>query len=173
MQRRQPLPRLWLMTDERQSVWPALARLPRGSGIVFRHYRLPPAERRQLFEQVRREARRKRHWLLLAGPPALARCWGADGSHDSCRRPGLFSAPAHSLRELRAAERAGAVLVFVSPVFATRSHPGGRTLGPSRFGLLARQSRVPVIALGGVNGRRGHGLAPLGAYGWAGIDAWS
>jgi thiamine-phosphate pyrophosphorylase len=173
MQRRQPLPRLWLMTDERQELGPALARLPRGSGIVFRHYRLPPAQRRLLFEQVRREARRRGHWLLLAGSPRLARSWGADGSHDSQLRPGLFSAPAHSLREMRAAERAGAGLVFLSPVFATRSHPGGRTLGRSRFGLLAQQRGATVIALGGVNGRSGRNLARLGAYGWAGIDAWN
>src|SRR5690348_8595128 len=59
MQRRQPLPRLWLMTDERQgdALWEALERLPRGAGIVFRHYGLSAGERRRLFEQVRKAAR--------------------------------------------------------------------------------------------------------------------
>lgn len=174
MQRRQPLPRLWLMTDERQgeALWDALARLPRGSGIVFRHYSLPESERRALFERVSRLARRRSHLLLLAGPERLARRWGAAGSHDSRRLTGLTSAPAHSIRELRQAERAGAALVFVSPVFPTRSHPGGRALGRARFGLIAGQSRVPVIALGGVDARRARGLAALGAHGWGAIDAW-
>jgi thiamine-phosphate pyrophosphorylase len=163
------------MTDERQgeALWQALAHLPRGSGIVFRHYGLPRGERRRLFERVRREARRRHHLLLLAGSARLARCWGADGSHDSRRRPGLFSAPAHAIREVRAAERSGASLIFLSPVFATRSHVGAKSLGRVRFGLIARDSRVPVIALGGMDGRRGRGLAALGAYGWAGIDAWA
>ena len=174
MQRRHPLPRLWLMTDERQGegLWAAIRRLPRGAGIVFRHYGLPSGERRVLFERVRREARRRHHLLLLAGPTRLARSWRADGSHDRIRRPGIRSAPAHDLRELRAAELAGAELVFVSPVFPTRSHPGARTLGRPRFGLIARQARIKVIALGGVDRRRAAGLARLGAYGWAGIDAW-
>jgi thiamine-phosphate pyrophosphorylase len=174
MQRRHPLPRLWLMTDERQGqgLWTALRRLPRGSGIVFRHYHLPAGERRALFARVRRVARSRNCLLLLAGPAALARRWGADGGHDPGRRRGAFSASAHDLRELRAAERAGAALAFVSPVFPTRSHPGARVLGRARFGLIAGQARIPVVALGGVDRRRAASLRRLGAYGWAGIDAW-
>ena len=175
MQRRQPLPRLWMMTDERQGerLLPAIACLPSGSGIVFRHYRLPPRERRALFERIRAVARRKRHILLLAGSARLARAWGAHGSHDRDLKPGLTSAPVHDLRALRRAERAGAAFVFLSPVFPTRSHPGARSLGRAAFGNIARQSHVPVIALGGVDRRRAVGLLRLGAYGWAGIDALS
>jgi thiamine-phosphate pyrophosphorylase len=63
--------------------------------------------------------------------------------------------------------------VFLSPVFPTRSHPGARALGRVRFGLIAQQARIPVIALGGMDARKGRSLRALGAYGWAGIDAWS
>jgi len=171
MQRRQPLPRLWLMTDERQgeSLWEALERLPRGAGIVFRHYGLPAVERRRLFARVRKVIRRKR--LLLLG--AEMRFLGADGVHNGCGRAAFRTASAHNHAELKAAERGGAALVFVSPVFATRSHPGGKPLGRVRFGLLARQARIPIIALGGMDSRRWRSLKALGAYGWAGIDAWS
>ena len=172
MRHRQPLPRLWMMTDERQgeALLAAVAGLPRGSGVVFRHYRTEPRARRALFGRVRGIARRRRLLLLLAGGPALARRWRADGSHGLGRATGLRSAPAHSMREIRTAERAGACLLFLSPVFPTRSHPGGRTLGPVRFGMLARQTRLPVIALGGVDDRRARRIP--GAYGWAAIDAW-
>jgi thiamine-phosphate pyrophosphorylase len=165
MPRRQPLPRLWLMTDERQSegLWEALERLPKGSGVVFRHYSLPAAERTRLFDRVRRLARRRR-LLLLAGSGLRG-----DGAHGG-RGGGFRSASAHDLRELKTAERSGAKLVFLSPVFPTRSHPGARALGPVRFGLIARQARVPVIALGGVDGRKARRLPHI--YGWAGIDAW-
>jgi thiamine-phosphate pyrophosphorylase len=154
MSRRQPLPRLWLMTDERQGegLWAALERLPRGSGVVFRHYSLEPKERRRLFERVKRVAKRRR---LLVLPGRIDR----------------LSASAHNLRELKKAEHSGAAFVFLSPAFATRSHPGARPLGPVRFGLIAGQARIPVIALGGMDARKARRLPHI--YGWAGIDAWT
>ncbi|HEX8624120.1 MAG TPA: thiamine phosphate synthase [Allosphingosinicella sp.] len=165
MSRRQPLPRLWLMTDERQGdgLWAALERLPKGSGVVFRHYGLAPAQRRALFDRVRRVARRRR-LLLLVGGKGLH----GDGAHGG--RRGGFSASAHDLRDLKAAERSGAKLVFLSPAFPTRSHPGARVHGPVRFGLIAGQAKVPIIALGGVDGRSARRLPHI--YGWGGIDAW-
>lgn len=175
--RRAP-PRLWLMTDERQGerLWTALARLPRGAGIVFRHYRTAPAERRAVFEKVRRIARRRTLTLVLAAPPRIAAAWHADGVHGRAghrvARPLLRTAPAHDAVELRAALLAGADVVFLSPIFATRSHPGVRVLGPLRFGALARGGGR-VVALGGMDRRRGRRLAALGSYGWAGIDALS
>lgn len=166
MVRRQPLPRLWLMTDERQGegLWAALERLPKGAGVVFRHHGLDRRERADLFRRVKKVARRRRLFLLAAGGLR------GDGVHGR-RSEALWSASAHDLRELKLAERSGAALVFLSPAFATRSHPGGRTLGPVRFGLIARQARVPVVALGGMDSRKARRLPHI--YGWAGIDAWS
>jgi thiamine-phosphate pyrophosphorylase len=175
MRRRQPLPRLWLMTDERQgeTLWDALERLPRGAGVIFRHYGLPATERRALFARVRRICIRKRLLLVAAGNEKQARAWRANGWHGRERRPSrLFrTTPAHNVRELRVAERSGAALAFLSPVFPTRSHPDARTLGRIRFGLIARVSRIPLIALGGMDARRARHVP--GAYGWAAIDAWS
>ncbi|HEY0413324.1 MAG TPA: thiamine phosphate synthase [Allosphingosinicella sp.] len=167
MRRRHPLPRFWLMTDERlgEGLWAALERLPRGGGVVFRHYGLTRPERRALFGRVREACRGRGLILVVAGPPLP----GADGVHNR-RGAGLRTASAHNLRELRAAERAGADLVFLSPVFRTRSHPDERPLGPRRFALLAHQAKVPVVALGGMGPDRFRTLG--GAYGWAGIDAW-
>jgi thiamine-phosphate pyrophosphorylase len=175
MEPRQPLPREWLMTDERQGdrLFDALARLPRGAGIVFRHYSLPPDERWRLFREVRLIARREGHVLLLGGPAEQAKAWRADGSHGAGPGAGLRSAPAHDLREIRAAERAGAALIFLSPVYPTRSHPGAATLGPAEFGRLSRRTRLPVVALGGMDRSRAKALRLRGAWGWAGIDAWS
>ena len=170
MRPRQPLPRLWLMTDERQSegLFDALARLPQGAGIVFRHYSLAEVARRDLFDRVKAAAPGP---VLLAGPADQAQLWGADGSHG--RGKGMYSAPVHSLTEIRAAERNGAAFLFVSPVYATRSHPEAQPLGLARFAWLARRTTLPVIALGGMDAARGRRLASFGAYGWAGIDAWS
>jgi thiamine-phosphate pyrophosphorylase len=163
------------MTDERQGdlLWSALQRLPRGAGIVFRHKSLAPAERRRLFERVRRICRHKRILLVLAGDARIARAWKADGHHgrDARRNAGFRSCPVHTPRELRGAERSGADLLFLSPVFPTRSHPDAPTLGRIGFAALARQANRPVVALGGMDARKARTLP--GAYGWAAIDAWS
>lgn len=177
MHRRHPLPRLWLMTDERigDALWAALDRLPRGSGVVFRHYSLPMSERRKMFERVKRHGARKKLLLLLAGPATLARAWGADGFHGGGRRgyPGLIhSAPAHNRAELVRAKRLGADLLFVSPVFATRSHPEAPALGSIRLAALARDAYAPVIALGGMNPRSARRIRAVRVHGWAAIDAW-
>ena len=171
MRARQPLPRIWLLTDERQGdgLLGAVGRLPAGAGILFRHYSLAEVARRDLFERVRAAAPGP---LLLAGPAEQARAWGADGSHGRGPGAGLRSAPVHDLAEIRAAERAGADFLFLSPVYPTSSHPGARILGLAKFAWLARRTALPVIALGGMNAARGKRLASFGAHGWAGIDAW-
>ena len=174
MHSRQPLPRLWLMTDERQGedLWRALARLPRGSGVIFRHYTLPEGKRRMLFQRVQRAARTRDILVLLAGQPKLAARWAAAGSHGRHRGAGrILTAPVHDLAQIRAAERMGAQLLFLSPVFATRSHPKAKPLGPLKFSALSRQTRLPVIALGGMNRQRARRTRM--AYGWAAIDAWT
>ncbi|MFL9840237.1 thiamine phosphate synthase [Sphingomonas sp. ST-64] len=157
------------MTDERLSdaLWEALEALPPGSGIVFRHYATPPVERRALLTRMRRVARRRRLTLVVAGRTPGQ---GAEGRHG--RQSGALTAPVHSLKEAVTASRAGARLLFVSPVYPTRSHPDAQALGRVRLGLMIRGLTVPVIALGGMNEQRWRALKPLGIYGWAGIDAW-
>ena len=174
MRARQPLPRQWLMTDPRmgEALWDALERLPRGAGVVFRHYQLPPQERAALFARVRRVARRRRLVLLVAG----ARLPGADGRHgmrSAAPKQGLATRPAHHRRDVVAARRDRVDAVFASPVFATRSHPGAPALGRVRFGRMIRGAGIPVIALGGMDARRARSLAGFGVHGWAAIDAWT
>ena len=149
-----------------------LRRLPRGSGLIFRHYHLDEAKRRARFDALARIARQYGHVVVLAETLKEARRWGADGVYG---RPGSLAggvgllrlATAHSLRAIGAARRIGADAVLLSPVFATRSHPGAPTLGPVRFRLLARWADMPVIALGGMNRQRAR---HLGWKKWAAID---
>jgi thiamine-phosphate pyrophosphorylase len=171
---RQPLPKIWLMTDERlgDRLGEAVARLPTDAGIVFRHYSLSSGDRRSLFEAVKAEAKARDLRLLLAGTAEDAALWEADGSHGRGPGAGFRSAPVHDLAEIRAAERDGADLLFLSPVHATRSHPDAASLGLEGFAALVRETRLPVIALGGMNAARARETARLGAFGWAGIDAW-
>ena len=157
------------MTDERlgDALWVALKRLPRGSGVVFRHYETPAKERRALFRRVMRVARARGLLVVCAGEPAGA---GADGTHNR-RGPGLLTAAAHDRRDAAAALRRGAHLLFVSPVFGTRSHPGAEALGARGARRVAQGMPVVRIALGGMDSR---GFRELSGFdGWAAIDAWS
>ncbi|WP_246248709.1 thiamine phosphate synthase [Sphingomonas hominis] len=167
--RRTPLPMRWLMTDERmgEGLWRALERLPRGGGVVFRHYTLPSRERRGLFARVRRVALRRGLVLVRAGP---ARMTGEMGTHAQ-RGAGMVTWPVHDVGEARGARRARVDAVFVSPVFATRSHPGATGLGARRARAIGRVAGVPVIALGGMSEARFRRLR--GFHGYAAIDAWS
>jgi thiamine-phosphate pyrophosphorylase len=113
---------------------------------------------------------------MLAGPPALAADWGADGSHGwegSEQSDLLTSLSVHDAEEMGAANRLKPDFAFVSPVFATRSHPGRPALGVEGLNALAALATIPVIALGGMNEERARMLTGTNIYGWAAIDAWS
>ena len=172
-------PRIWLMTDARIDVHllAAVQMLPFGSGIIFRHYHLDMATRRNLFVKVRRIAKRRGHQILLAGDEQTALRWHADGLHDRAGRRTassrmIRSAAVHNATEIAQAGRIGADLFFLSPLFATNSHPGARPLGRLRFSALAKLCGGAVIALGGITMRTGATLKGRFTHGWAGIDAF-
>lgn len=175
MRRRHPLPKIWLMTDPRMpDVLASIARLPRGSGIIFRHYQWETRPRRALFKQVKRAARRGQHILILADTPVRAKQWGADGAHHRSMlvSQGLRTVAVHSAKEAALAKKIGADLIFVSPVFPTRSHPNGKTLGRIGLAKLAGRQRTKTIALGGVTAQRAKSLRAVKIHGWAAIDAF-
>lgn len=178
MTQRQPLPKIWLISDQRNDavLEDALARMPRGSGFIYRHYHLNDWARWLRFQQLRHFAKARNHCIVLADSALTAREWGADGIYGAPRalypqrRDLLQLATAHSLRELGEAHRFGADAALLSPVFATNSHPGAPYLGPTLFRYLARQSPLPVIALGGMSAKRARNIEwPY----WAAIDGLS
>lgn len=176
------IPNTWLMTDERvkeADLLRAVQRLPVGAGVILRHYSWSGRKRRRLLAHIRAAGKGRHLLVLLAGKPGRAVRWGVDGWHGSARSGGeqgqrsrglVHSMSVHNLAELRAAHRAGAELVFISPLFATRSHPDSKSLGAYRFAEIARRSRVPVMALGGVSPRHAALVRELGASGFGAID---
>jgi thiamine-phosphate pyrophosphorylase len=172
--RQQSWPRIWLMTDERMGdrLWEAVDRLPDGAGIVFRHHSLPADRRDSLAMRMAETAKRRGLTLAIAGDVNLAKRAGAQLVHNPARDfAGLaWSRSVHTLEEAETAK--GAALAFVSPIYATRSHPGQEPLGPELAVQLAQAAGVPAIALGGVDAKKFAQLERQGFYGWAGIDAW-
>jgi thiamine-phosphate pyrophosphorylase len=150
------MPPLWIFTDQDRLPDPCavLAGLPKGLfGVVLRAGRgMDPA----LAANVARICRQRRFALVVASDPALAFRLQA-GRHMSrgaaVRRGGigLVTASAHGPAELVRATRLRADAVFLSPVFATASHPGAVGLGVVRWAGMARRQTSPVLALGGIN----------------------
>jgi thiamine-phosphate pyrophosphorylase len=172
------LPPLWLFTDARRlpDPRPVVARLPRGlAGVVLRHDGEPG--RAKLGHDLAMICHARRLALVVAGDARLAAALGA-GMHLRAghwpgvqRRRGLITSSAHGLADLLRARRAGASLVFLSPTFPTLSHPDADALGPVRWARLARSARLPVAALGGIDGstvrrlprRACHAIGAIGA----------
>ena len=178
MRREKALPNLWLVSDARNdaALARALARLPRGSGFIYRHYHLPPRQRRTRFEALARLCRARDHLVILADSALTAKELRAHGIYGAPRmltpkRTGLLAlATAHNLTELAQARLMRADAVLLSPVFPTASHPGAPPLGPLRFRLLAARAGLPVIALGGMNANHARRLSwPR----WAAIEGLS
>lgn len=169
-------PNQWLMTDERigDHLWGALAALPEGAGVVFRHYSTPMDQRDILALRVASVCQERRLTLAIARDVALAGRVGAALVHNPDGDPGLLptSRAAHSIDEARSAVEAGASLIFLGALFPTRSHPGREPLPRDLARQIVASCPVPVIALGGMNSARFHELKSDGFYGWAGIDAW-
>lgn len=160
-------PRAWLMTDSRfgDALWGVLARMPAGAGVVLRDS--------SLGERVARICADRGLTLAVSRDPSLAEALGAALVHNPARATALpFSRSVHDEAEARQARAEGAALVFVSPLFATRSHPNAAPLGADEGERLSRLSGTRAIALGGLNADRFAEISGRGFYGWAGIDAW-
>jgi thiamine-phosphate pyrophosphorylase len=152
----------WLMTDERigDALFPALLALPPGAGVVFRHYRLPAGERHRLFLRVRRLAKARRLRF------SAARMTGTIGHGGRI----ALTHPAHDRREAIAGVRARATWLFVSPLYATRSHPGVAGLGLRKALPITRGLPVATVALGGMTASRWLRLRGYRFQDWAAID---
>jgi thiamine-phosphate pyrophosphorylase len=176
------LPSAIFMTDTQRTPDPVsiVSRLPKGFGVIFRHYDAP--NRHELAEELARLCRQRHITFLVAGDWALAKRVRADGVHlpDHAVRNArglrnknphfLVTSAAHSQRSLWRAVHAGVDTVLVSPVFPTPSHPKTKPIGLMRFTNICKVSPIPVYALGGIGANNTARLQNSGSVGIAGIS---
>lgn len=152
MRRRQPgksaLPRIWLISDVRNDavLERSIARLPKGAGLVFRHYHLGEAARRARFDRLAKLIRLRGGVIVLAGDAATARRWRADGVYGS---PGsgavgglIRLVTVHDAKELRKANSGHSAL---------RRTPGSKTRfalhSPLNCGFRPKRGNGSTLAL--------------------------
>jgi thiamine-phosphate pyrophosphorylase len=146
--------------------------------VIYRHFGAPA--RRRMARALARVCGDRGLALLIAADPDLARDIGADGVHwpearlPAIREPfALVTAAAHSSEAVSRAARFGADACILSPVFPTRSASARKPLGLFRASQIARAASLPVIALGGINGRTASRLSGRGFAGLAAVDGFS
>jgi len=153
------------------AIGPAMARAAFfGAGIMVRHHHSPIERRSELAQQAQALGAP----LAIATDVALAKQFDALFVHNPLGDPGGLPVSLSVHDEAEAAIAAGqkAALVFVSPVYATTSHPEAIPLGEAGALQLARLSTCSAIALGGLDFSSAERLMADGFAGWAGIDCW-
>ncbi len=153
--------------------------LPRGWGLVYRHFGVPGAG--TMARALARVCHRRGLALLIAGDPGLACQVGATGVHwpearlaEARRWQGRFrltTASAHPARAtglglLGRGWPTGVDALLVSTVFASASPSAGAAMGALRLRDLAKRAAGPIYALGGVDAETAGSVA-----GWAGLAA--
>jgi thiamine-phosphate pyrophosphorylase len=173
------LPPLAMVCDDERMPNPleSAENLPPGTLVVIRSR--SDAKRVALAVAMTKIARARGLYVSVAGDGVLAthlglglhlpEVRGGEIAHWRACRPGLFiTVAAHSLRALGLASSFGADAAFLSPVFATLSHPGIGHLGTGRANCIARNAPLPVYALGGItaqNTSRISGFSGIAAIG--------
>ena len=152
--------------------------LPKGAAIILRDYRLP--QRQALARRLKSICAARGLLLIIGADPDLAQAVEADGLHMPSWYRSKSAAPqdiivttaCHRGEDLEEANRFGADVSFLSPVFPTPSHPGQDHLGAQTFRALAAASPLPVLALGGVDERNAEALAGPNIVGLGAIEAF-
>lgn len=176
---RSRVPPMLLFTDPERTPrpWEIAARMPAGSGVVYRSFGAGDAL--ETAERLRAVTRDRGMALLIGLDAGLADRVGADGLHLperamsaayalSGRRPGwILTGAVHSVTAALAARDLDAVVL--SPVFPA----GGASAGKPALGMeplaSATEGRTRVIALGGITAGNAGGLHGSGVYGLAAI----
>jgi thiamine-phosphate diphosphorylase len=152
------------------------------NGVTCLWLRAPEATGRELYDAAGAlllRCRRLGAALLVGDRVDVAMAVGADGVELGARaaparavRPwyrGWMGVSCHGGTEIAAAREAGADHVVLSPVFGVPDK--GEPLGLDGFRTLAREARLPVVALGGLDADRAAAVRAAGADGVAVIRA--
>jgi thiamine-phosphate pyrophosphorylase len=179
-----PEPPLLLVTNRAQSRLPLSETVAQALAagcrwISLREKDLSADEQIGLARTLLRLARRHGARLTVHGDAALAKACGADGVHlpsgsdpTMCRAllgPGkLIGISIHTVTEAEAIDPEAVDYAVAGPAYETASKPGyGPEIGRKGLVEIASATRVPILAIGGINAARVAEVLSAGAAGIA------
>jgi thiamine-phosphate pyrophosphorylase len=179
-----PEPPLLLITDRRQArrtlVEVVAAALTSGCRWVsVREKDLPETEQMALARMLAPMVWRHGGKLSLHGTPELAQAVKADGVHLSAGSDPqaarkllgadkLVGVSIHSVGDAEAIDPTNVDYAVAGPAFETESKPGyGPEIGRKGLAEIARATRVPILAIGGLNVMRAAEVLAVGPLGIA------
>jgi thiamine-phosphate pyrophosphorylase len=132
--------------------------------VILREKDLPPKELLALATALLPIARQTQSRLIINSDLTVASQIRADGLHlpfqaihhigdlGKAKKLGLrVGISAHTLEEAVLAEKAGADLVLIGPIFPTSCKPGHPGAGTRLIERIKRRLKIPVWAVGGLN----------------------
>ena len=171
-----------------------IKKLPKNSAVIFREYDLEEEKREKLAREILLICKQKSHKIIIGKNLDLATEIKADGVHFSDNdilsskiflqlrnnkkinsKNGtkfIFSFACHNFLSVVKCQKMPVDLIFISPIFATKSHEDLPTFGLQRLSRVLRFSKKPVFALGGINKKNIHIVKKLGASGFGGIETF-
>ncbi len=177
------LPPLLFFTDPDRTPrpWDIAARMPAGSGVVYRGFGRPDAD--DAARALRTVTRARGITLLIGGDDRLAEAVEADGVHlperDRHRATGLrtryaawlLTSSLHGPGAPPGKDFEGLDALVLSPVFRAGGVSAGRDpLGPEAVARRVADLPLPVYGLGGITSRTAPALRGTGLCGIAAVD---
>jgi len=144
--------------------------------IIIREKDMDSARLLAFAARVREITTQHQAKLIIHSQADIAKAVNADGVHlassdiseipairDWLKMPNIsLSTSCHNLDELKKSHHYGADFAMLSPVFPTQSHPGAPALGIDTFQQIAKDSPLPIIALGGIDANNRSQLSGFG-----------
>ena len=161
----------------------------RRSAIIIREYDLVSKKRQEFIAKIEALLRKKNIRLMIAKDVGLCEEVKSSGFHfsDFDKMPiillkkiaakKIISLAVHNLVSLKKANRKPlnlyVDLIFISPVFSTKSHPNSKNLGLRNLTKFSLQNKKPLYALGGIGANNINSLIKIkNLSGFAGIDLY-
>ncbi len=158
--------------------------MPKNSAVIFREYDLILSEREKLAREIFAICKKYHHKFIVGKNLDLARKLRADGVHfsDNDKLPlqilnrknftkgFIFSFACHKLASVLKIKNLAVDVIFISPIFASKSHEGAKNLGIFNIRKIVKTTNKPIFALGGINKNNFKLLQKLGIQGFGAIE---
>ncbi len=159
--------------------------LPKNSIVILREYNLSQSKRQELALKIQKLCKKFNHFLFIGKNIEIARKIKANGVHFSDldknswrfiskKYPKLkISFACHSLKSIKKAQNSNSDILFLSPIFATKSHENSKILKTRNLAKACEISKKPIFALGGINQKNLNSVIKSKARGFGAIEIFN